>query len=176
MKMPFIILLALTATTATANATDSICEAVAVHATTESSVFRYALKHGEIIDAITQYNVNKKTGVASLCSHGGGCYPAGALRLTNCTINKSKPQSVDEEEVSYGLDLDRSKVPAAVLRQNDVELKLLDFGMCNACADNAAAFYVKMPASRCATLVRQALEGNPTAVNTLKDMPDYCQE
>src|ERR1700716_678050 len=26
---------------------------------------------------------NKKTGVASLCSHGGGCYPAGALRLTN---------------------------------------------------------------------------------------------
>jgi hypothetical protein len=48
--------------------------------------------------------------------------------------------------------------------------------MCNACADNAAAFYVKMPASRCAALVRQALEGNPTAVNKLKDMPDYCSE
>ena len=117
MRMPFIILLALTATTATANATDSICEAVAVHATTENDVFSYALKRGEIIDAITQYNVNKKTGVASLCSHGGGCYPAEALRLTNCTINKSKPQFVDEKEVSYGLDLDRSKVPQAVLRQ-----------------------------------------------------------
>jgi hypothetical protein len=176
MRMPFRILLFLTATTATANATDSICEAVAVHATTENDVFSYALKRGEIIGAITQYNVNKKTGVASLCSHGGGCYPAEALRLTNCTINKSKPQFVDKEEVSYGLDLDRSKVPPAVLRQNDVELKLLDLGMCNACADNAAAFYVKMPASRCATLVRQALEGDPTAVKTLKDMPDYCQE
>jgi hypothetical protein len=48
--------------------------------------------------------------------------------------------------------------------------------MCNACADNAAAFYVKMPASRCAALVRQALEGDPTAVRKLKEMPDYCQE
>jgi hypothetical protein len=57
-----------------------------------------------------------------------------------------------------------------------VELKLLDLGMCNACADNAAAFYVKMPASRCANLVRQALEGDPTAVEKLKSTPDYCME
>jgi hypothetical protein len=169
------IIFLLLAGNATANATDSICKAVALHATPETEGF-YALKRGEMIDAITQYNVNKKTGVASFCSHGGGCYPAEALRLTNCTIYKSKPQFVDADEISYGLDLIRSEVPPAVLRQNDVELKLLELGMCNACADNAAAFYVKMPGSRCATLVRQALEGDPSAIEKLKDMPDYCTE
>jgi hypothetical protein len=46
----------------------------------------------------------------------------------------------------------------------------------DACADNAATFYVKMPSSRCATLVRQALEGDPTAIEKLKDTPDYCKE
>jgi hypothetical protein len=177
MKIPSVeIVFALMVSTAAANATDSICEAVAVHATTETKDFPYALKRGESIDAVTQYNVNKMTGVASLCSHGGGCYPAEALRLTNCMVDKSKPSYGDGEELSYSLDVIRSKVPPSVLRQNDVELKLLDLGMCNACADNAAAFYVKMPASRCAKLVRQVLEGDPTAIKKLKDTPDYCTE
>jgi hypothetical protein len=166
---------AVLATTSAASATDSICKAVAVRATAKTETLA-ELKRGDIIDAITQYNVNKKTSVASLCSHGGGCYLADALQLTNCRINKTKPQYVDESEISYGLDLIRSKMPAEILRQNDVELKLLDLGMCNACADNAAAFYVKMPNSRCATLVRQGLEGNPTAIKTLRDMPKYCAE
>jgi hypothetical protein len=134
MKIPTVaIVFALMATTAAANATDSICEAVALHATTETKDFPSALKRGETIDAVTQYNVNKKTGVASLCSHGGGCYPAEALRLTNCRVNKSKSDFEDGDEVSYGLDVIRSKVPPTILRQNDVELKLLDLGMCNAC-------------------------------------------
>jgi hypothetical protein len=158
-----------------ANAMVSICEAIAMRTTTKTENL-YALKQGQTIDAITQYNVDRKTGAASLCSHGGGCYPADALRLTNCSINKSKPQYVDDNEVSYSLELIRSKVSPAKLRQNDVELKLLDIGMCSACADNAAAFYVKMPNSRCATLVRQALEGEPTAIAKLNDMPDYCSE
>jgi hypothetical protein len=159
-----------------ANARDSICEAVAMTATTKTDDFPYPLKRGETIDAITQYNVNKKTGATSLCSHGGGCYPAEALHLTNCRVDKRKPSYEDNEELTYSLNVIRSKVPRNILRQNDVELKLLDLGMCNACADNAAAFYVKMPASRCAKLVRQVLEGNPTAIERLKDMPDYCTE
>jgi hypothetical protein len=176
MKTSFVIITAALLASTAANATDSICEAIVSHSTAKTDDYSYPLKTGQIIDAITQYNLNKKTGKASFCSHGGGCYPAEALRLTNCTINKTKPQFADETEISYGLDLIRSKIPPEVLRQNDVELKLLDIGMCNACADNAAAFYVKMPASRCAALVRQALEGNPTAVDKLKDMPDYCSE
>jgi hypothetical protein len=159
-----------------AHATDSICKAVAKYTTLETEDFPYALKRGESIDAATQYNVNKKTGVTSICSHGGGCYPAEALRLTNCIVDKSKPTYEDGDERSYGLTLIRSKVPPTVLRQNDVELKLLDLGMCNACADNAAAFYIKMPASRCANLVRRGLEGDPAAIEQLKDTPDYCTE
>jgi hypothetical protein len=157
------------------NATDSICAAIALRSR-GAGEDTYALKQGDRIDAITQYNVDKKTVAAKFCSHGGGCYPADALRLTNCSIDKSKPRFSDETELSYGLDVIRSKVPAAVLRQNDLELKLLDLGMCNACADNAAAFYVKMPASRCAALVRQALEGDPSAAKKLREMPDYCSE
>ena len=159
---------------AVANATDSICEAVATQST-EKTDGTYALKLGQIIDAITQYNVNKKTGAASLCSHGGGCYQASALRLINCKIN-NRVAYEDSNETSYGLDLIRSKASPSVLRQNDVELKLLSMGMCAACADNAAAFYVKMPNSRCATLVRQALEGEPRATATLRNMPSYCAE
>lgn len=177
MKIPTVaIVFALISSTTTANATDSICEAVALHATAKTKDFPYALKSGDTIDAVTQYRVNKKTGMASLCSHGGGCYPTGALHLTNCIIDKRKSVYEDDDELYYGLDLIRSKVPPAVLRQNDIELKLLDLGLCNACADNAAAFYVKMPASRCAKLVLQALEGDPTAIQKLKEMPDYCQE
>lgn len=177
MKIPTVaIVFALMASTAAANATDSICEAVAMHATSKTKDFPYALKRGDTIDAVAQYRLNKKTGVASICSHGGGCYPAKVLRLTNCRVDKSKSDFDDGDELYYGLDVIRSKVPPTVLRQNDVELKLLDLGMCNACADNAAAFYVKMPASRYAKLVRQALEGDPTAIEKLKDAPDYCTE
>lgn len=176
MKIPTVaIVFVFMASTAAANATDSICEAVALHATAKTKDFPYALKRGDIIDAITQYRVNKKTGVASLCSHGGGCYPAKALRLTNCRVDKGK-SDFDGDELYYGLDVIRSKVPPTVLRQSDIELKLLALGMCNACADNAAAFYVKMPASRCAKLVQQVLEGDPTAIEKLKDTPDYCTE
>lgn len=177
MKIPHaaILIVLSTATIGPAHATDSICEAVFAYDTKETQDFPYAHKQGDVVDAITQYNVNKKTGVTSFCSHGGGCYPAEALRLTNCTIDKSKSFE-DDDETSYGLDLIRSKVPPDKLRQNDVELRLLDLGLCNACADNAAAFYVKMPASRCAKLVLGALEGNPVAIANLKDFPDYCHE
>ena len=177
MKRPIIaIVLALAANAVAANATDSICKAVALRDSPETENFPYVLRRGETIDAVTQYRVNKKTNVAALSSHGGGCYPADALRLTNCRIDKSKPDFDDGDELYFSLELIRSKVPPGVLRQNDVELKLLDLGLCNACADNAAAFYVKMPNSRCARLVRGALEGNPIALKTLKEMPDYCME
>jgi hypothetical protein len=156
-----------------AHATDSLCEAVALHGTTKSQAFPYELKSGDRIDAITQYRVNKKSRITSFCSHGGGCYPATALRLTNCKVNKGKPDD-DGEEIYYGLTLIRSRVPPAALRQNDVELKLLEMGMCNSCADNAAAFYVKRPRSRCASLVRQALEGSPSAMAKLQETPPYC--
>src|SRR5208337_4312156 len=59
-----------------------------------------APKKGEIVEAVTQYRINKKTGEAVFCSHGGGCYPRyltvngqkiEALRLTNCKIGAQMP-------------------------------------------------------------------------------------
>src|SRR3954470_22002586 len=128
MRCMAIVVVTIVVSTATAKTTDSICKAVALHATTKTEDFSYPLRKGDTIDTITQYNVNKKTGVISMCSHGGGCYPASALRLINCAVNKSKPAFEDVDERSYSLDVIRSRVPPAVLRQNDVELKLLDLG------------------------------------------------
>lgn len=172
MKSIIIGVVAVVLASSSAHAIDSLCEAVAIETIRGDG---YTIKVGEKIDAITQYNKNQKTGATTLCSHGGGCYPAKAFRLTNCTIDRSHPDRFGDE-ISYGLDLIRSKVAPDALRQNDVELRLLELGLCNGCADNAAAFYVKMPASRCAALVRGALEGNPTAIEKLKDDPEFCHE
>ena len=119
-------LVAFIASTVVANANDSICEAVAMKGTAKTEDFPFALKRGEIIGAVSQFNISKKTGVTSFCSHGGGCYPAVALRLTNCRVDKSKPSYEDNQEFSYSLNVIRSKVPPTILRQNDVELKLLE--------------------------------------------------
>ena len=92
MKAPTIVILfALMATTSPANAVDSICEAVALRATTETDDFSYPLKLGQLVDAITQYNVNKKTGVTSFCSHGGGCYPGEHCVSPTAWLIKASP-------------------------------------------------------------------------------------
>ena len=93
-----------------AHATDSICEAVAKYTTEKPKTSLMPLNAARSIDAVTQYNVNKKTGVTSLCSHGGGCYPAEALRLTNCMVDKSKP-TLKTVTSLLALIVIRSKVP-----------------------------------------------------------------
>ena len=70
-------------------ASADICEAVAlrdVRAIEDSSSI---IKGGEHDTAITQYTVNKETGLKAFCSHGGYCYPAESLQLTNCAIDKT---------------------------------------------------------------------------------------
>jgi hypothetical protein len=66
-------------------------------------------------------------------------------------------------------------VPPAALRIEDIGNKLLDLGMCSACAGNAACFYVEKPASRTARLVRQALEGNPLAIKKLTESDSIAE-
>jgi hypothetical protein len=57
---------------------------------------------------------------------------------------------------------------------SDVEETLMSrFGLCHACAGNAAYHYVKEPDSRCGQLVRGALEGDPIATKELQ-AADYC--
>ena len=56
------------------------------------------------------------------------------------------------------------------LRASDVEATLMDrFGLCHACAGNAAYHYVREPSSACGRLVRSALEGDPEAAQRLEN-------
>jgi hypothetical protein len=141
----------------------------------------HALDPGEIYDYITQYVVDKKTGVASFCSHGGGCYPqfisadgkkVEALRLQNCRIGGKSFE--DNDETIYALYLDRSKNSVTELQYSDLRDTLANMGLCNACADNAAQHYLHRPTSQCALLVRSALEGDPESKAKLANFPDYC--
>jgi hypothetical protein len=182
-KIISMLLLAATTTfTTNAWAEIDLCKAVALRDVPAIEDQSSIIKRGDSYTAISQYNVNKKTGVITMCSHGGYCYPTQvieggrrveALRLTNCKIGK--PSYHDADETSYELILDRRSVSPAELKQMDVSNKLLAMGLCNACADNATEYYLKQPASRCARLVRRVLQGDRKALNVLKgDFPSYC--
>ncbi|MBN9406573.1 MAG: hypothetical protein J0I00_14285 [Burkholderiales bacterium] len=53
--------------------------------------------------------------------------------------------------------------------------KFSELGLCSACADNVAQWYSKKPASRCGSLAKKALEGNPAAIDELQGFPKYCE-
>ncbi|MDB5978356.1 MAG: hypothetical protein JWR07_5116 [Nevskia sp.] len=154
-----------------------LCRAVALARVPALEDPNSALKSGEVDEAVTQYQVDKRTGAGSFCSHGGYCYPRylqgkEVLQLQNCRIGK-KFDDMDGMEL-YAIVLDRSKNSAEDLQYNDVDNSLLRMGMCSACASNAAMFYLRKPQSQCGLLVKNALEGNPQAQQTLNDNPDYC--
>jgi hypothetical protein len=164
------------------NAAD-VCEAIALRNVPAIENPSSVLKAGDFDTAITQYRVNKKTGQTSFCSHGGYCYPTHtvvngrnveALRLTNCKVGKRDPYD-DTDDVLYSVDVVRTKVAPERLRIDDVDSRLLELGLCSACAGNAAYFYVKRAASPCANLVRQTLEGNPDALKRLAGNPEFCR-
>lgn len=151
-----------------------VCEAKALLAVPAVEDPSFILKPGEIDRAVTQYRVNKKTGNGVFCSHGGLCYPAHiivngreveALRLTNCKIGARDPYE-DPDDVFYSLDVIRSAVPPVRLKMDDVDNRLLEMGLCSACAGNAAYIYLTKPKSKCGRLVREALEGNQDALAT----------
>lgn len=164
--------LVLMACVAGARAAD-ICEAVALRDVPAIENSDSILKRGEHDTAITQYRVNKETGTKSFCSHGGYCYPAESLRLTNCAIDKTR-HSENDGIIFYELVVTRSKVPAPMLKYDDLDNRLLRMGLCSACADNATSHYINQPNSPCGQLVKGALAGNPTATAKLKEFPDYC--
>jgi hypothetical protein len=159
-----------------------LCEAIALQDVAANEDPASIIKRGDRDTAITGYQVDKKTGEGVFCSHGGYCYPTHvlvngikveALKLTNCVIGKSDYS--DADEISYSVEVERSKVSPAELKQDDVDNRLLELGLCSACAGNAASFYVSQPKSPCARLVKEALEGSPDAVRILKDGPAYCE-
>lgn len=136
---------------------------------------------GSTLDSISQFNVDKNTGLREFCQHGGFCYPETitinnktekSLKLTNCTINKK--ESEDENTEYWSLNVIRKNIDPEKLRFADVENQLNNIGMCNSCADNATQYYIHKPDSKCGKIVKAALEGNPDAIKELSGGPDYC--
>lgn len=160
---------------ATAFAAD-ICKAVALRDVAAIENPESVIPRGSYDEAITYYNINKQTKMTSFCSHGGYCYPTHmfvngqkqeTLRLVNCKVGAK--DSEDDEQISYAVDVDRTRNSVAALRADDVGNRFLELGLCSACASNVAAFYIRKPNSTCGRLAKQALEGNPVAVGKLRD-------
>jgi hypothetical protein len=144
-----------------------ICKAVALHDVPAVGNPSWILKRGAFDTAITGYHVNRQTGERTFCSHGGSCYPTESLRLTNCKVG-AHYETYDNEDI-YDVDVIRSAVSPRQLKMDDVDNRMLELGLCSACAGNAAYFYVNRPASNCARIIREALENNPNAIRALKE-------
>ena len=160
-----------------------LCKAVALRDVAAVGSPDYILPRGAYDDAVTQYRVNRLTGMTTFCSHGGSCYPTQvyingekveALRLVNCKVG-AKVDEI-ENEIYYDVQVVRSKNSPGALRLEDLDNKFLEMGLCSACAGTAAWVYVNKPTSHCAKLAKSALEGNPVAAEELRGFPDYCKE
>lgn len=178
----FVAVLAAALLSVNARAAD-ICAAVALRDVPAIEDSSSILKKGQLDTAITEYRVNKRTGETSFCSHGGYCYPIRiqvggdlleALRLTNCRVADNLPAFDEGTYLVYEVEPIRTKIPPALLRYDDLDNRLLAMGLCSACADNIAQYYLKQPNSQCAKLARSALEGNPEAAQALQENPPYC--
>ena len=140
------------------------------------------MQRGGVQSAVTQFRREIATGRTSFCSHGGYCYPTHvyigdqrveAMRLVNCNVGAEAFR--DEEMVVYSVEVDRARNDPTALRFDDIENQLIAFGVCMACADNATQHYIRRPQGQCGVLVRQALEGDPSARRRLADnFPDFC--
>jgi hypothetical protein len=133
------------------------------------------IRKGRIHGAITQYRTDKHTGEASFCSHGGYCYPAKAFDLQKCEIGKPGSYGADDDDYSYRAVVPiRSMFSPTVLKEYDTSDRLAELGLCSACADNAAHFYIHAPHSKCGRTVKRALLSNHAALDELKQQPTYC--
>jgi hypothetical protein len=178
-----LILLSLTIVIAGSVEAASLCKAIAViDVATTLNGTAYTVSAGSYLEPVTTYKVDKGTNDSWFCSHSL-CYlthlyrkgkKSEALRLINCRIGNVLSDGIND--VTYYLDPIREKNSEDDLRRFDVINRLLDIGLCEVCADNAVNFYLKKPSSDCAKLVRQALEGNPTAIVKLTDSSqNFCQ-
>jgi hypothetical protein len=179
-KMAYLATTLICAAALDASAAD-LCKAIALRDVSAVEAPDTVLPRGAYDEAVTQYVVEKKTGLTKFCSHGGYCYPTHvringqkieALRLVNCRVT-TRSEGVGDETIYY-LDVIRERNPPEALRLDDLDNKFLEMGLCSACAGNVAMFYVKKPNSRCAQVARQALEGSPVATKVLRDFPNYC--
>jgi len=128
------------------------CKAVALRDTHYNESPETLIRKGKVVSFTTDNG-------ADLCQHGGYCVKRRDFRLVDCDAH---------------LNPIRTKANPANVRHSDIEDTLLAMGLCSACADNAAAWYIRRPSSPTGKLVKAALEGNPLAKRKLQDdIPNY---
>ena len=159
-----------------------VCKALALRDVPAIDDPQYIIKRGDYETGVSIYRIDKNTGEASFCQHGGLCYPTQiiengtkveALRLTNCKIETGGYDI--GEFVDYSLKVIESTVTANEYKIDRLTRQLIEQGLCNGCAANIANLYVNQPASQCARLTQKALDGDPAALEQLKDFPEFCQ-
>lgn len=123
------------------------------------------IRKGTVIRRVTQYVVDRETGLTGFCAHFGTCYRATATvnarqvkaqRLLNCTIDFKNPDK-DEFEIIYGLEPDPRKNSARDMRVYRAFARLLSFGVES---ETLARTSVDAPRSRCGRIARRALAGD----------------
>lgn len=128
------------------------CSAVALRNTHYVETPEPLIRKGQKVEFTTDNG-------AELCQHGGYCAKRRDFKLLDCDAH---------------LNPIRSKADPASVRHSDIEDTLLNMGLCSACADNAAAWYLRKPMSPTGRLVKSALEGNPVAKRKLQgDIPNF---
>jgi hypothetical protein len=100
------------------------------------------------------------------CAHGGSCYPADGVQLTNCRVGALCKECSDKDTRFYDVDIIRSKFSVADLKTYDLANRLEQL-CADPCAWAGAYSYFHKPRSVCAQNVRAALEGDANAINTL---------
>jgi len=110
------------------------------------------------------YNKYHEGVVSDLC---GGNAKDIESSIDNGFVKRSEVEAIKE---ALGMD-GRSAIGK---RYSDSRRKFEEMGLCSACADNVAQHYTKKPRSKCGRLAKQALGGNPNAVEKLQSFPGYC--
>jgi len=105
----------------------------------------------------------------SLCNGDG---PDAMALISNGYLSFDDARAISTA-LGYSGELPRAAAKADEMQT--VKAKLMGLGVCNACADNAAHLYVKVPSGQCAKVVVSALAGNIEAIETLNGWPAYCK-
>ncbi|WP_423360683.1 hypothetical protein F7H86_16425 (plasmid) [Novacetimonas hansenii] len=89
--------------------------------------------------------------------HGGIVFPAGTIQLQNCHVVHAP--KVYPDDLGFSLYFDHPEQHKTEIRANDAIEKLIDAGMCTACASQGAYAYLDREPSDCGDVARAILSG-----------------
>jgi hypothetical protein len=162
----------------------TVCTATVLHDVRAQEDSTAILRVGQKFDSIAQF-WKYANGRTYFCQKGGYCYDGDtvengkvvpSMKLDNCTIDSSSADRDEDGNTLYYLNVNRAKADPSSLRKYDIESRLVELGLCSACADNAATVYIEEPTSVCAITTRSALEGSVEARDQLVRNIEICSE